>query len=110
MTENNWYDFIYRQWLQPENRFDTINFLETNIDDTFEYLRNCDSDEKSATIVKCLVESKGGIENLRYTYKDDAFMKGKIDSILIEINSKILSYETKERGSTYPTRASTSKA
>lgn len=90
--KNNWYDFIYRQWVQPESRIDTINFLEARIDDTFTYLKNCPSVDKRDTIIQCLKECTIGIENLRYTYKNDPCMKGKFDSILIEINAKILEY------------------
>lgn len=85
--KNNWYDFIYRQWVQPESRYDTINFLETHIDDAFSFLNNCKAAEKRETLIQCLKESKTGIENLRYTYKHDPCMKGKLDSLLIQINS-----------------------
>ena len=96
--KNDWYDFIFRRWVQPESRSDTVNYLETTIDKAFRYISECDSIERKKTLVACLQESKDGMKNLRYTYQHDAFMKGKIDSILLEIDTKIdeFSCESKE--------------
>ena len=94
--KNNWYDFFYRTVVMPENRFDTTNFLETNIDMTFQFLDACESPDKVFTVIECLQESIQGIENLRYTYQHDACMKGKLDSILIDIKSKIAEIKSRE--------------
>lgn len=87
--DNNWYDCIYRSILTPENRLDTVNYIQNTLDDAFKELSIAKNDTQAKIIEVCLNETKCGIQNLMYTYQEDPFIKGKFESMMIEIENKI---------------------
>lgn len=85
--DNNWYDGIYRSIIIPEDRMDTINYIQSVLDKTYKAILQYE--ENSSILITCLREVTFGIENLKYTYSEDPYIKGLFDAMLIEISNQV---------------------
>ena len=81
--------------LYYENRITTLNFIRDNINRALEIITKscCQDKELTTNLVIDLKKSKIGIENLRQTYIDDVKFCCDLNTILQNIDIKILDCE-----------------
>ena len=81
---NNWYDVVYRTIIHPENRSDTIHFVNHIIESGIN-LYERSSDPTRTVLLECIHQTKTGLDNLIYTYRTDPYMKARLEAIQIRI-------------------------
>jgi len=81
---NNWYDVVYRTVIHPENRSDTVHFVN-NIIESGINLYERSSEPTRTVLLECILSTKTGLENLNYTYRTDPYMKARLEAIQIRI-------------------------
>lgn len=83
--DNRWYDFLIRNLVAPENRYDTIRFVSTVIEEGIQSRDEETDPDLQNVLFHCVLEAVAGIENLKYTYNEDPYVKAQFDAILIQI-------------------------
>ncbi len=81
---NNWYDVVYRSVIHPENRSDTIHFVNHIIESGIN-LYERSSEQRKVVLLDCIHNTKAGLESLHYTYRTDPYMKARLEAIQIRI-------------------------
>jgi len=81
---NNWYDVVYRTIIHPENRSDTVHFVN-NIIESGISLYERSSEPTRAVLLDCIQSTKAGLDNLNYTYRTDPYMKARLEAIQVRI-------------------------
>lgn len=81
---NNWYDVVYRTVIHPENRSDTIHFVNNIIESAIN-LYERSSEQTKVVLLECIHNTKTGLDNLNYTYRTDPYMKARLEAIQIRI-------------------------
>ena len=77
IQENNWTTSISRTVYKVDNRKNTLHFIQNLISTSFSTCKSLSNlDNKSSytmlqSLLKGLLNSRSGIENLKYTYKED---------------------------------------
>ena len=90
---------LSRAILNTDNRQNTLTYIQNSIGSGFQlfttYVRSEKTSEKKLAIqiLKDIVESKHGIQNLKNTYQDDIMFCCSIDTYLQTIDAKIDEYE-----------------
>jgi len=92
---------ISRTFWYQDNRINAINFISETVKYSFDLLNNYDNSELIAQkeLAKLLVNDLRkviqGLENLKCTYSIDTKFCCDIDTIIEDINSKLLIYDEK---------------
>ena len=99
--EDSWKTTISRSLIYPDSRQSALNFLKETITNCFEmiflYLKtnNIAKMELVKNIIKDIQLAKIGINNIKYTYRNDTMcvcaletLKEKIDAQLLELKSQ----------------------
>jgi len=98
IQENNWTTSISRTVYKVDNRKNTLHFIQNLITTSFSTCKSLiNSDNKSdntmaQSLLKGLLNSRNGIENLKYTYKDDIHFACILDTIIENINVQITEF------------------
>ena len=98
IQENNWTTSISRTVYKVDNRKNTLHFIQNLITTSFSTCKSLiNSDIKSdntmaQSLLKGLLNSRNGIENLKYTYKDDIHFACILDTIIENINVQITEF------------------
>lgn len=93
---------ISRTLISQDNRSNTLNFIRETISRTFEilsmYLISQKESQKNICIhvINDLKQSKNGLINIKDTYLDDIKFTCDIDTLLQEIDSKLLEIQPSE--------------
>jgi hypothetical protein len=81
---NNWYDVVYRTIIHPENRSDTIHFVN-NIIESGVSLFERSNEQTQGVLIECINNTKTGLDSLIYTYRTDPYMVARLEAIQIRI-------------------------
>ena len=87
---------LIRTLINQCNRQNTLNFVRSTIDKTFEIVKKCNVINKEYqqnifnNIIEDLKNSKNGMINLKETYISDTKFGCDIDTLIQEINNKII--------------------
>ena len=98
IQENNWTTSLSRTVYKVDNRKNTLHFIQNLITTSFSTCKSLiSSDNKSdytmaQSLLKGLLNSRNGIENLKYTYKDDIHFACILDTIIENINVQITEF------------------
>jgi len=99
IQENNWTTSLSRTVYKVDNRKNTLHFIQNLITTSFSTCKSLihNSDNKSEytmaqSLLKGLLSSRHGIENLKYTYKDDIHFACILDTIIENINAQIIQF------------------
>jgi hypothetical protein len=98
IQENNWTTSLSRTVYKVDNRKNTLHFIQNLITTSFSTCKSLiHSDNKSdytmaQSLLKGLLNSRNGIENLKYTYKDDIHFACILDTIIENINVQITEF------------------
>ena len=98
IQENNWTTSLSRTIYKVDNRKNTLHFIQNLITTSFSTCKSLiHSDNKSdytmaQSLLKGLLNSRNGIENLKYTYKDDIHFACILDTIIENINVQITEF------------------
>jgi len=98
IQENNWTTSLSRTVYKVDNRKNTLHFIQNLITTSFSTCKSLiHSDNKSyytmaQSLLKGLLNSRKGIENLKYTYKDDIHFACILDTIIENINVQITEF------------------
>jgi hypothetical protein len=100
IQENNWTTSLSRTVYKVDNRKNTLHFIQNLINNSFstcKTLINNNSDNKSdytmaQSLLKGLLNSRNGIQNLKYTYKEDIHFACVLDTIIENINVQITEF------------------
>jgi ribosome-binding ATPase YchF (GTP1/OBG family) len=94
---------ISRSLINFDSRDNAFNFIQNVVKRSFE-LVNSHLFNKSQTdliicnnLIKDLKESKNGISNLKETYADDVMFCCKLETLLEEIDTKLIDIESKNK-------------
>ena len=92
---------ISRTLINQDNRQNTLNFVRSTIYRVFEIIRSYSSSNTESKrhicihIIKDLQQSTNGLVNLKDTYLSDIKFCCDIDTILQEINAKLIEIDSK---------------
>ena len=98
IQENNWTTSLSRTVYKVDNRKNTLHFIQNLITTSFSTCKSLiHSDNKSdytmaQSLLKGILNSRNGIENLKYTYKDDIHFACILDTIIENINVQITEF------------------
>ena len=100
IQENNWTTSLSRTVYKVDNRKNTLHFIQNLINNSFstcKTLINNSSDNNSEytmtqSLLKGLLNSRQGIQNLKYTYKEDIHFPCVLDTIIENINVQIIEF------------------
>jgi hypothetical protein len=98
IQENNWTTSLSRTVYKVDNRKNTLHFIQNLITTSFSTCKSLiNSDNKSdytmnQSLLNGLLKSRDGIENLKYTYKDDIHFACILDTIIENINVQIIQF------------------
>lgn len=98
IQENNWTTSLSRTVYKVDNRKNTLHFIQNLITTSFSTCKSLiNSDNKSEytmaqSLLKGILNSRNGIENLKYTYKDDIHFACILDTIIENINVQITEF------------------
>jgi len=98
IQENNWTTSLSRTVYKVDNRKNTLHFIQNLITTSFSTCKSLiNSDNKSdytmnQSLLNGLLKSRNGIENLKYTYKDDIHFACILDTIIENINVQIIQF------------------
>ena len=98
IQENNWTTSLSRTVYKVDNRKNTLHFIQNLITTSFSTCKSLiHSDNKSdytmaQSLLKGLLNSRNGIEKLKYTYKDDIHFACILDTIIENINVQITEF------------------
>ena len=87
---------VYRTLITPDNRGNTLNFVRNTINRSFEIISAYTSSAKRSqrhigkNVLIDLKVSKNGLKNLKETYVDDIKFCCDMDTILQEIDAKLV--------------------
>lgn len=101
VQNNSWQTTISRTLWNPDSRQSTQNFIRETILNSFErvelYLKtnNITKMKLANNIIQDIQDSVKGIQNIQYTYKNDAMFTCNLDTIIQLIEAKILELQTK---------------
>lgn len=96
---------ISRSFINYDSRDNALNFIISVLKRSFDILNLhiIESNKNNAEMMVCtnlirdLKESKVGIENLKDTYSDDVMFCCKIETLIQEIDAKLLEIENKNK-------------
>jgi hypothetical protein len=95
---NSFVTKLYRNLIYPDNRANSLKFVKTIIDRSFEiidrFLIN-NNILSCKTMILDLIKAKQGINNLKFAYKDDTKFCCDMDVIIEKINSKLILLKNK---------------
>lgn len=90
--ENNFFTTLTRTFIYPDNRHNTMRFINQVIDRSFEildtYIHNKKADMVESLVVD-LLNCESGLNNLKYTYRDDTKMCCDIEVLLNKIKTTV---------------------
>ena len=92
---------ISRTLINQDNRQNTLNFIRSTISRTFEIITSYSSSNKESQrhicshVIKDLKQCKNGLVNFKDTYLSDIKFCCDIDTMLQEINAKLVEIEPK---------------
>jgi len=90
---------ISRSLIHQDNRQNTLNFVRNTIAKTFDIIASYSSSNKESQLQLCthiitdLKQSKNGLINLKDTYLDDIKFTCDIDTLLQDIDAKLVEIE-----------------
>jgi hypothetical protein len=90
---------ISRSLIHQDNRQNTLNFVRSTISKTFDIIASYSSSNKESQLQLCthiitdLKQSKNGLINLKDTYLDDIKFTCDIDTLLQDIDAKLVEIE-----------------
>lgn len=89
---------ISRTFINVDSRINTITFIKNTLSRSFDIIKlNMSSDKSSErqlalNLVQDLLKCKAGLNNLKLTYVEDTMFNCEMDTIIEEIDSKIIEY------------------
>lgn len=86
---------ISRTILHQDNRRNTLNFIRNTLSGTFSILNKENSTYKYQMLTNDLKLVKNGLDNLKSTYISDIKFCCDVDTMLEEINNKLLDIDIK---------------
>ena len=101
IQENNWTTSLSRTVYKVDNRKNTLHFIQNLINNSFStcktLINNSSDNNKSdytmaQSLLKALLNSRNGIQNLKYTYKEDIHFACVLDTIIENINVQITEF------------------
>jgi hypothetical protein len=93
---NSFLTALSRSFLNQDSRINTFNFISHTIKKSFELLSFHEGSTKGSSkiwrknIIKDLKESKNGLLNLKDTYSDDVLFCCKIETLLQDVDARLL--------------------
>lgn len=88
---------IYRTAIYPDNRSNTLKFVKTVVERSFEIIDHYLAKENylfCKAMIGDLIRARQGIHNLKYAYKDDTKFCCDMDVVVEKINSKLILLKT----------------
>lgn len=88
---------VYRSIIYPDNRANTLKFVKTVVERSFEILDHYLSRDNQLfckAMIADLIRARQGINNLKYAYKDDTKFCCDMDVVIEKINSKLILLKT----------------
>lgn len=88
---------VYRSIIYPDNRANTLKFVKTVVERSFEILDHYLSRDNQLfckAMIGDLIRARQGINNLKYAYKEDTKFCCDMDVVIEKINSKLILLKT----------------
>lgn len=89
---------LSRSFIYPDNRHNTLSFVRKTIDQSFNILSEYSSSDEEYkqsiknNIIVDLKNIKTGLKNLKFTYITDSKFCCDIETIIQEVDAKLISY------------------
>ena len=94
IQKNGIFTRFSRTFINPDNRYNTLTFLQRTINNTFQILDRYtkykkENDSQYKNIVKDLLKARIGLVNIQETYTDDLKFKCDITTLIETIENKV---------------------
>lgn len=94
IQKNGIFTRIARTFINPDNRYNTLTFLQRTINNTFQildrYVKEKQTDENHVkNIIKDLYKARIGLTNIQETYSDDLKFKCDITTLIETIENRV---------------------